>query len=130
MEKAPQETAYDLKSVDMPRMMGPILRLIVILAESPLRGLLIPSLLQTCGITCLREQTIDDPPTMRPIHHTGIIAFEPWAIPEVEWPRASTAPVPGFHFATAHDYARAYRERHPRGCGARRAGRDRGQRRR
>ncbi|MFN2242084.1 MAG: hypothetical protein ACK2U2_07345 [Anaerolineae bacterium] len=44
MENATQEAAYDLKSVDMPRMTGPILRLIVTLAESPLRDLLIPSL--------------------------------------------------------------------------------------
>ena len=110
MEKATQETAYDLKSVDMPRMTGPILHLIVTLAESPLRGLLIPSLFQTCGITCLREQTIDDPPTMRPIHHTGTKATESWAIPEAEWVHAPAAPAPGFHFATVHDYAKAYRD--------------------
>ena len=110
MENATQEAAYDLKSVDMPRMTGAILRLIVTLAESPLRGLLIPSLFQTCGITCLREQTIDDPPTMRPIHHTGTIATEPGAIPEAEWPGAPAAPAPGFHFASVHDYAKAYRD--------------------
>jgi Asp-tRNA(Asn)/Glu-tRNA(Gln) amidotransferase A subunit family amidase len=109
MEKAAQETVYDLKSVDMPRMTGPILRLIVTLAESPLRGLLIPSLFQTCGITCLREQPIDDPPTMRPIHHTGTIATEPWSMPETEWPSAPAGSAPGFHFATVHDYAKAYR---------------------
>lgn len=110
MKKTTQETAYDLTSVDMPRMTGPILRLIVALAESPLRGLLLPSLFQTCGITCLREQTIDDPPTMRPIHHTGTITSEPWAIPEAQWPRSPAAPAPGFHFATVHDYAKAYRD--------------------
>lgn len=110
MENATQEAAYDLKSVDMPRMTGPILRLIVTLAESPLRDLLIPSLFQTCGITCLREQTIDDPPTLRPIHHTGTITSEPWAMPEAAWPDAPAAPAPGFHFATAHDYAKAYRD--------------------
>jgi Asp-tRNA(Asn)/Glu-tRNA(Gln) amidotransferase A subunit family amidase len=110
MEKTIQETAYDLKSINMPRMTGPILRLIVALAESPLRGLLIPSLFQTCGITCLREQTIDDPPTLRPIYHTGTITAEPLAVPEAEWPRAPAAPAPGFHFATVHDYAQAYRD--------------------
>jgi Asp-tRNA(Asn)/Glu-tRNA(Gln) amidotransferase A subunit family amidase len=110
MKKALLETAYDLKSIDMPRITEPILRLIVTLAESPLRRLIIPSLLQTCGITRLREQAIDEPPTMRPIHHTGTIASEPWAIPEAEWPSAPTAPAPGFHFATVHDYAKAYRD--------------------
>jgi Asp-tRNA(Asn)/Glu-tRNA(Gln) amidotransferase A subunit family amidase len=110
MEKAPRETTYDLKSVDMPRMTGPILRLIVTLAESPLRGLIIPGLLQTCGITRLREQTIDDPPTMRPIHHTGTMATESWTMPKAEWPHAPAAPAPGFYFATVHDYAKAYRD--------------------
>ncbi|MFL7791905.1 MAG: amidase [Anaerolineae bacterium] len=110
MEKATQETAYDLTSVDMPRMTGLILRLIVTWAESPLRGLLVPSLFQTCGITCLREQTIDDPPTMRPIHHTGTIATEAWAMPEAKWAHAPAAPAPGFRFATVHDYAKAYRD--------------------
>lgn len=86
------------------------MRLIVTLAESPLRGLIIPSLLQTCGITCLREQTIDDPPTMRPIHPTGTIASEAWAMPEAEWPHSPAVPAPGFHFATVHDYAKAYRD--------------------
>jgi Asp-tRNA(Asn)/Glu-tRNA(Gln) amidotransferase A subunit family amidase len=79
-------------------------------AESPLRGLLIPSLFQTCGITCLREQTIDDPPTLRPIHQAGQAKSEPQAIPDTEWPHAPAAPAPGFHFATVHDYAQAYRE--------------------
>jgi Asp-tRNA(Asn)/Glu-tRNA(Gln) amidotransferase A subunit family amidase len=110
MEKTIQETAYDLTSVDMPRMTGPILHLIVTLAESPLRGLIIPSLLQTCGITYLREQATDEPPTMRPIHHTGTIASESWAIPEAQWPRSPAAPAPGFHFATVADYAKAYRD--------------------
>jgi Asp-tRNA(Asn)/Glu-tRNA(Gln) amidotransferase A subunit family amidase len=110
MEKTMQGTAYDLKSVDMPRMTGLILRLIVTLAESPLRCLLIPSLFRTCGITGLREQTIDDPPTMRPIHDAGTTRPEPRAIPEAEWPSAPAAPAPGFHFATVHDYAKAYRD--------------------
>jgi Asp-tRNA(Asn)/Glu-tRNA(Gln) amidotransferase A subunit family amidase len=108
--KGTPEAMYDLQSIDMPRMTGPILRLIVSLAESPLRGLLIPSLFQTCGITRLRELTIDDPPTMRPIHYTGTIASDPWAMPETEWPRSPATPAPGFHFATVHDYAKAYHD--------------------
>ncbi|MBN1812575.1 MAG: amidase [Anaerolineae bacterium] len=110
MEKATQETAYDLESVNMPRMTGSILRLIVALTESPLRGLLLPSLFQTCGITCLREQTIDDPPTLRPIHYTGTITTELQAMPQTEWPRPPSAPATGFHFATVHDYAQAFRD--------------------
>jgi len=101
---------YDLESVELPYMSGLPLRLFVALLEGPLRGLLVPSLLESAGITRLREQQIDEPPTLYPIHSSGASASEAENIPLAELPGPPARPGPGFRFATAHDYARAYRE--------------------
>ncbi len=111
MEKnATENGSYDLKSVKLPYLSGTALRLFVALAEGPLRGLLIPSLFQSAGITRLRQQQIDDPPTFQPLHLTGRLSPQSQAVPREQWPGSPPTPSPGFHFASVHDYARAYRD--------------------
>ncbi len=105
-----QKVEYDLKSFKLPYLAGPLLRLFVALLESPLRGLLIPSLLRNAGITRLREQQIDEPPTLHPISFRGTLASKAGSVPKDELPGPPARPGLGFRFATAHDYARAYRE--------------------
>lgn len=101
-------TAYDLKSVKLPYLSGAALKLFVAALEGPLGGLLIPSLLQSAGVTNLRKQTFDEPPTNFPFYYDGESATHASAVPESEWPRGSR-PGPGFHFSSAWDYTAAYR---------------------
>ena len=110
MSTPSQDSIYDLQSVKMPYLAGPALRFFVALLEGPLGGLLTPSLLKSAGVTWLREQPVDEPPTTAPLHLTGTLNTEAAAVPEAERPQAAAAPGPGFHFATVYDYARAYRE--------------------
>jgi Asp-tRNA(Asn)/Glu-tRNA(Gln) amidotransferase A subunit family amidase len=86
------------------------LRLFVALIEGPLRGLLIPKLFRDAGITRLREQKIDEAPTLYPMHFEGTLAQEACCVPEQELPGPPAENGPGFRFASVHDYARAYRE--------------------
>ncbi len=62
---------YDLKSVKLPYLAGGMLRLFVSLVEGPFRGMLIPSLFKSAGITWLRKQQFDEPPTLQPVNFTG-----------------------------------------------------------
>ncbi|MEW5868725.1 MAG: amidase [Chloroflexota bacterium] len=101
---------YDLKSVKLPYLSGIALHLFVGLLESPLGALLRPSLFRSAGITWLRQQDFGEPPTSQPLHFTGALHTQPLSMPASEWPAAPAAPAPGFHFASVHDYARAYRE--------------------
>ena len=108
--KTTQNPEYDLKSVKLPYLAGGMLRLFVKLVEGPLRGLLIPSLFKSSGISWLREQRFDEPPTPQPVNYTGTLAFEAQAVPEQEWPGPASLPGLGFRFSTVQDYAKAYRE--------------------
>ena len=101
---------YDLKSAKLPYLSGGLLRLFAPLVEGPLAGLLIPSLMQSAGMTWLRKQVIDEAPTPQPIHFTGTHAEKDSSVPEKEWPQASAVESRGFHFATVFDYAQAYRD--------------------
>ena len=74
------------------------------------RPLLIPTLLESAGITRLREQQIDEPPTLYPMHFKGALASEAGSVPQAEWPGPPAQAGPGFRFASVHDYAQAYRE--------------------
>jgi Asp-tRNA(Asn)/Glu-tRNA(Gln) amidotransferase A subunit family amidase len=105
-----REVDYDLESVALPRLAGTPLRLFVTLLESPLHGLLIPSLIRNFRLPELREQEIHGSPTMFPLHHSGRLHTEQAAVPRAEWPAAPAGAGPGFRFATVHDYASAYRE--------------------
>ncbi len=102
--------AYDLQSVQLPYLSGATLRLFAAVMEGPLGGLLTASLFKSAGIPWLREQRIDDPPTLRPIHFTGALSSESAALAPETWPKAPAARAPGFRFASVHDYAKAYRD--------------------
>lgn len=104
------KTVYDLKSVKLPYLSGGLLRLFASLVEGPLGGLLIPSLFESAGINWLRKQTIDESPTLMPIHFTDTYSDENLAVPEKEWPRAAAIYPNGFQYATVFDYAKAYRD--------------------
>lgn len=104
------EPVYDLQSVKLPYMTGFPLRLMVAMLESPLRGLLMPSLFASAGITEFRKKRFCEPPTLMPIHDADAPASAGQRVPETEWPGAPPEPGPGFRFATVHDYARAYRD--------------------
>ncbi len=109
-EKRGDSAVYDLRSVRLPYLSGAVLRLMVSLLESPLRGLMVPSLFRSAGLTWLREQRVDEPPTLHPVVGLEVRSAEPSSVPREEWPGPPVAPGPGFRFATVHDYARAYRE--------------------
>ncbi|MBU2261132.1 MAG: amidase [Proteobacteria bacterium] len=108
-DKTDQDSSYDLKSVKLPYLSGAALRLFAALLESPLGGLMIPGLFRSSGISWLREQRFDDPPTRQPIRFPGAPASQPLYVPEEEWPRRPASPGPGFRFVSVHDYAEAYR---------------------
>ncbi|MDY7031409.1 MAG: amidase, partial [Thermodesulfobacteriota bacterium] len=101
---------YNLKSVKLPYLSGLSLRLCVALLESCLKGLLVPKLFRNAGIAWLREQQIDEPPSLYPLPFTGTPAREFGAVPTDELPGPPTIPQSGFRFTTVHDYAKAYRE--------------------
>lgn len=104
----PTNTAYDLKSVKLPYLSGFALKAFVALLEGPLGGLLIPSLLQSAGVTHLRRLNFDEAPTNFPIHHVTTPSAPDATIPVSEWSH-SPSPRPGFRFASAMDYVAAYR---------------------
>lgn len=100
---------YDLKSVNFPYLAGGMLKLTASLLEGPLQGLLIPNLFETAGITRLRKQHFDEPPTNLPIHYTGVLQTDPASVPEALWPEKPSQGK-GFRFASIHDFAKAYRD--------------------
>ncbi|MEW5939902.1 MAG: amidase [Chloroflexota bacterium] len=101
-------SAYDLKSVKLPYLSGAGLKLFVSALEGPLGGALIPNLLQSAGVAEFRKKHFDEAPTNLPIHFTGALATEAASVPGEEWPREFKHG-PGFKFASAGDYAAAYR---------------------
>jgi Asp-tRNA(Asn)/Glu-tRNA(Gln) amidotransferase A subunit family amidase len=107
--KPTQEVTYELKSIKLPYLSGTALKLFVNALEGPLAGALIPSLLQSAGITDLRKKHFDEAPTFLPIHYTGTLADEAESVPQREWPKESKKSAPGFQFASAWDYAEAYK---------------------
>lgn len=110
METKPSpESVYDLKSNKLPYFSGFMLKLFVNLLEGPLHNLLIPNLFKTAGISALREQTFDEPITVKPLALTGHLADKSYALPTQEWPDKPGSQAPGFHFNSVFDYARAYR---------------------
>jgi Asp-tRNA(Asn)/Glu-tRNA(Gln) amidotransferase A subunit family amidase len=98
---------YDLKPVKLPYLSGVALKAFVSVLEGPLGRLLMPSLLQSGGITGLRRRHFGEAPTHVPFHFTTAPATEAAAVPPEEWPQASR-PGPGFRFPSAFDYAAAY----------------------
>jgi Asp-tRNA(Asn)/Glu-tRNA(Gln) amidotransferase A subunit family amidase len=105
-----QRTEYDLKSVNVPYMVGLPLRLMAALLESPLSRLLAPILLDNMGITWFRAQQFEEPPTFYPITIKDRSGSDSERVPQEEWPALPVESGPGFHFATVLDYAEAYRK--------------------
>ena len=100
---------YDLKSVKLPYLAGGALKLVASLAEGSLKGLLLPNLLDSVGITKLRSQTFEETPTVYPIHYTGRMQEKATAVEKRELPRKAST-TKGFHFTSVFDIARAYRD--------------------
>ena len=88
MTQDKSDSSYDLKSVQMPYLSGRSLRLIVSLLESPLRGLLVPNLLKSAGVTWLRQQVFDEDPTFQPIAYDGTLATKASSMPVADLPRS------------------------------------------
>jgi Asp-tRNA(Asn)/Glu-tRNA(Gln) amidotransferase A subunit family amidase len=101
---------YDLRTIELQCLSGGKLRMLVSLLDSPLRHLVMPRLLREAGITRLRSQGFDEPPTHVPLHPGGTLESQAMSVPQDEWPEAAPNPETGFRFATVHDYASAYRE--------------------
>ena len=100
---------YDLKSVKLPYLAGGALKLVASLTEGAIKGLLIPNLMDSGGITWLRQQNFDEAPTNYPIHYTDGMQDKATAVPENELPR-KPGETKGFHFTSVFDIAKAYRD--------------------
>jgi Asp-tRNA(Asn)/Glu-tRNA(Gln) amidotransferase A subunit family amidase len=100
-------SAYDLKSVKLPYLAGTALKAFAAVLDSPLGGLLLPSLLKSIGLIGLRKEHFDEAPTNFPFHFAGAPATQASTVPEAEWP-AESKPAPGFHFTSVWDYTAAY----------------------
>lgn len=100
---------YDLKSVKLPYLAGGTLRMFAALVEGLTKGLLLPSLLDSGGVSWLRKQNFDETPTMYPIHFTGKMQEKATAVVKSELPREQGT-TKGFHFTSIFDIAKAYRD--------------------
>lgn len=101
------KTTYDLQSVKLPRLVGGTLRVFVTLMENPVtRGVIISNLLQSGGITKLRDLTLDEPPTFLPRWEARASPVAP-----VDWTRflQTSRTRKGFAFTTTRAYHDAYR---------------------
>jgi Asp-tRNA(Asn)/Glu-tRNA(Gln) amidotransferase A subunit family amidase len=102
-----ENNAYDLKSVKLPRLAGKPLKAFVRLLDSSLSPLLISKLMKDAGITALREQKIDEPPTYYPFRSfEGSPARDRAQLPQIE----DDVKPEGFRFASSADYVNAYKE--------------------
>ena len=98
-------TQYDLESVKLPKLAGTGLRLFAnALENGAARAVMLGNLLQSGGITKLREMRIDEPPTVSPIKFVEATAVSPFKLANLTLPARADAP-----FATIQDYAAAYR---------------------
>ena len=104
------DSVYDLRTINLPSLEGATLQVVAGLLDSPMRSLLTPYLLRQAGVTWLRSQVFEDPPTFAPQHPRGTVQAGSVAGPDNGWPDSPPEPQAGFRFATVHDYARAYRE--------------------
>jgi len=102
--------SYDLKSVDLPYLTGLPLRLVAALMEGPLGNLITSALLTSAGITWLRDQIFEEPPSVLPLHRADASSEGPVPVPPAIWHQEPQRERPGFRFRTVADYARAYRE--------------------
>ena len=101
-------TAYDLKSLNLPKLYGIGLELFTHLVENPAgRALLIGSLLENGGIPKLRQMQIDEAPTLYPL---GENESGPGpALPVPDYAAYEGLPASSVPYPTIRQYAQAYR---------------------
>ncbi len=104
------EDVYDLKSVKLPYLSGRPLKLFASFLESAAGGAATNNLLNSAGITRLRTQHFDEPPTFTPLAPRGDQPAATTGVAKSEHPTADPATLPGFHFPTVMDFAAAYRQ--------------------
>ncbi len=109
MDNNTPDQVYDLKSVQMPYLAGSKLKMFVSLTDGPAGGLLLRNLLKQAGIPWLRQQSFDEWPTFAPVVPAGPPAEQAQTLSSAEWPDQPAYTPPGWRFATAFDYANAYR---------------------
>jgi len=96
---------YDLRSLKLPRLGTGALRVVAALLEHPLTARpLIERLKKDAGLTRIRTDVVDEPPTLMPLLPADDRAVPPLA------GAVATAASPGFHFPGMDDFARAYRD--------------------
>jgi Asp-tRNA(Asn)/Glu-tRNA(Gln) amidotransferase A subunit family amidase len=102
--------AYNLESVDIPYLAGNKLKLFISLLEGPAGKALLGPLLKQVGITDLRQQRLDDWPTFEPTAPAVAPAKTAFTLPPEAWPQQAAHRQDDWDFASAFDYARAYRQ--------------------
>lgn len=103
-------TEYDLKSLNLPKLYGSMLKVFDAITSSKLtRPLIIGSLVNNGGIPKLRDRVFDEPPTNFPL----VLSDEPASAP-LEFPQQLSANVRIVHeqlpYNTIGDYVRAYQD--------------------
>jgi Asp-tRNA(Asn)/Glu-tRNA(Gln) amidotransferase A subunit family amidase len=102
-------TAYDLKSLNLPKLYGTGLDLFTALVENPAgRALLIGSLLENGGIPKLSQLQIDEAPTLYPLGENN--AGTGASLPAPELADFAGLPGTGVPYPTIRQYAQAYRD--------------------
>ncbi|MDF1514239.1 MAG: amidase [Anaerolineae bacterium] len=104
---------YDLKSIKMPYFSGFLLQLFVFMIESPLSKLVIPSLLDSAGVTAFRSLEYDDPPVVHPLAYVGELnsnMTQSLKGASLQYSREVEKEKPGFAFRKYSDYTHAYTE--------------------
>jgi hypothetical protein len=102
-------TAYDLKSLDLPRLYGTQLELFASVVENPLgQALLMSSLLENGGIPKLRRLQLSETPTLYPIETSPVQQNAP--LPNISFEDCKDYPRPPIPYLTIRDYAAAYHD--------------------
>jgi Asp-tRNA(Asn)/Glu-tRNA(Gln) amidotransferase A subunit family amidase len=104
---------YDLKSLNLPRLVGTNLALVTWLVEHPATSWIVAgSLFENGGINKMRRLEINEPPTFEPHppKDSRFAASSPADPGEVLAEVNFASDQHGFAYPTVHDYARAYRE--------------------
>ena len=101
------EAMYDLESVKMPYLAGRPLKLFASFLSGSAGGAASKSLLDSAGITWLRRQRFDEPPTFTRLAGRNDQPPASAGIPLAELPTSDPPAAPGFHFPTVMEYAAA-----------------------
>jgi Asp-tRNA(Asn)/Glu-tRNA(Gln) amidotransferase A subunit family amidase len=100
-------TAYDLKSLNLPRLYGTQLEVFASVVENPLgQALLMGSLLENGGIPKLRRLQLSETPTLYPIETSPVQENAP--LPNISFDDCKDHPRPPIPYLTIRDYAAAY----------------------